>query len=44
MFMGFLAGSDCKESTCSAGDPSLIPWWGRSPGEGDGNPLQYFCL
>ena len=44
MFMGFLAGSDGKESACSAGDPSLIPWWGRSPGEGNGNPLQYFCL
>ena len=36
-----------KESACSAGDVgdlSLIPGSGRSPGEGNGNPLQYFCL
>ena len=33
-----------KESTCSAGDVSLIAWSGRSPGEGKGNPLQYSCL
>ena len=33
-----------KESTCSAGDASLIPRSGRSPGEGNGNPLQYSCL
>ena len=33
-----------KESTCNAGDASLIPWSGRSPGEGNGNPLQYSCL
>ena len=32
-----------KESTCNAGDVSLIPRWGRSYGEGNGNPLQYFC-
>ena len=25
-------------------DVGLIPWWGRSPGEGNGNPLQYSCL
>ena len=31
-------------SACSAGDPSLIPGLGRSPGEGNGNPLQYSCL
>ena len=30
-----------KESTCNAGDPSLIPGWERSPGEGIGYPLQY---
>ena len=30
-----------KESTCSAGDPGLIPGLGRSPGEGIGYPLQY---
>ena len=39
----FPGGSDNKESTCSAGDPGLIPTSGRSPGEGNGNPLQYSC-
>ena len=33
-----------KESVCNAEDPSLIPRSGRSPGEGNGNPLQYSCL
>ena len=33
-----------KESDCSAGDPGLIPGSGRSPGEGNGYPLQYSCL
>ena len=33
-----------KESACSAGEPGLIPGLGRSLGEGNGNPLQYFCL
>ena len=37
-------GSDCKESACDTGDPSSIPGLGRSPGEGNGNPLQYSCL
>ena len=37
-------GSDSKEAACEAGDPSLIPGSGRSPGEGNGNPLQYYCL
>ena len=37
-------GSDSKESTCNVGDPGLIPGLGRSPGEGNGNPLQYSCL
>ena len=37
-------GSDGKESVCNAGDPSLIPGSGRSPGEEKGNPLQYSCL
>ena len=32
-----------KESACN-GDPGLIPGSGRSPGEGNGNPLQYSCL
>ena len=33
-----------KESACSTGDPGLISGLGRSPGEGNGNPLQYPCL
>ena len=33
-----------KESVCNAGDPGLIPGSGTSPGEGNGNPLQYSCL
>ena len=33
-----------KESVCNAGDLGLIPGSGRSPGEGNGNPLQYSCL
>ena len=41
---GFLGGSDGKESACNAGDPGLVPRSGRSPGVGNGNPLQYSCL
>ena len=41
---GFPCGSVGKESTCNAGDLGLIPGLGRSPGEGNGNPLQYSCL
>ena len=37
-------GLDDKESACNAGDLGLIPGLGRSPGEGDGYPLQYSCL
>jgi len=37
-------GSDGKESACSAGDLSLIPGSGRSPGEGNSYPVQYSCL
>ena len=33
-----------RESACNEGDPGLIPGWGRSPGGGNGNPLQYSCL
>ena len=33
-----------KKSPCNAGDAGLIPVLGRSPGEGNGNPLQYSCL
>ena len=42
--MGFPGGSDSKESAYNAGDLGSIPGWGRSPGEGNGNPLQYSCL
>ena len=41
---GFPDGSDGKESSCSVGDQGLIPSLGRSPGEGNGNSLQYSCL
>ena len=44
MFIGFPGSSDGKESACSAEDPGSIPGYGRSPGEGNGNPLQYSCL
>ena len=40
--MGFPHSSVGKESACSAS--GLIPGWGRSPGEGNSNPLQYSCL
>ena len=43
-WVGFPGGSDSKESACSAGGLGLIPGSGRSPGEGNGNPLQYSCL
>ena len=33
-----------KESACDSGDPGSIPGWKDSPGEGNGNPLQYSCL
>ena len=42
--LGFPGGSDSKESACSAGDPGSVPRLGRSPGEGNGYPLQYSCL
>ena len=42
--MGFLGGSDDKKSACNAGDSGLIPQSGRSPGEENGNPLQYSYL
>ena len=41
---GFPCGSDSKASAYNAGDLGLIPGWGRSSGEGNGNPLQYSCL
>ena len=40
----FPGGSDSKASACNAGDWVLIPVSRRSPGEGNGNPLQYSCL
>ena len=40
----FPGGSDSKASVYNAGDPDSIPGSGRSPGEGNGNPLQYYCL
>ena len=40
----FPGGLDSKESACSVGDPGSIAGWGRSSGEGNGNPLQYSCL
>ena len=42
--MGFPSSSDGKASACNAGDLGSIPESGRSPGEGNGNPLQYSCL
>ena len=42
--MGFPGGSDGKGFDCNAGDWGSIPGLGRSPGEGNGNPLQYSCL
>ena len=41
---GFPPSSVCKESACKAGDLGLIPGWGKSSGEGNGNPLQYSHL
>ena len=42
--MGFPVGSDGKESTCHAVNPGSIPGSGRSPGEGNGKPLQYSSM
>ena len=42
--VSFPCGSTGKESACNAGDLGSIPGSGRSPGEGNGNPLQYSCL
>ena len=43
-FLGLPGSSNGEESACNAGDLGSIPGSGRSPGEGDGNPLQYSCL
>ena len=42
--MGFRGGSEAKVSALNVGDLGLTPGLGRSPGEGNGNPLQYSCL
>ena len=42
--LGFPGGSEVKASACNAGDLGSIPGSGRSPGEENGNPLQYSCL
>ena len=44
IFLLVPGGSDGKASAYNAGDPGSIPGSGRSPGEGNGNPLQYSCL
>ena len=44
VFLGFPGGPDGKESTCNLGDLGSIPGLGRSPGEGNGYPLQYSGL
>ena len=44
MSLGFPGGSEVKASACNARDLGSIPGLGRSPGEGNGNPLQYSCL
>ena len=41
---GFPGGSEGKASAYNAGDLGSVPGWGRSPGEGNGNPLQYYYL
>ena len=43
-YKGFPCSSAGKESACSTGDPGSIPGLGRSPREGNDNPLQYTCL
>ena len=42
--VGGKSGSEVKASACNVGDLGSIPGLGRSPGEGNGNPLQYSCL
>ena len=44
LLMGFPGVSDSRESACNARDPGLIPGLERSPGEGNGSPLQDSCL
>ena len=42
--LGTTGSSGSKESSCNAGDLGSVPGFGRAPGEGTGNPLQYSCL
>ena len=42
--MGLPGGSEVKASACNVGDQGSVPRLGRSPGEGNGTPLQYACL
>ena len=44
IYQGFPGSSDGKESAFNTGDSGSVPGSGRSPGEGNGNPLQYSCL
>ena len=44
IFLSFPGGSVSKESPCNTGDLGFLPWLGRSPRGGQGNPLQYSCL
>ena len=44
LFLGFPGGSEVKASASNTGDLGSIPGLGRSPGEGNGTPLQYSCL
>ena len=44
LYLCFPGGSEVKATSRNVGDPGSIPGLGRSPGEGNGNPLQYSCL
>ena len=44
LILGFPGDSEVKASACNVGDLGSIPGLGRSPGEGNGNPLPYSCL
>ena len=44
MTLDFPSSSDGKATACNAGDPGSIPGLGRCPGEGNGNPLQYWRI
>ena len=44
LIVGFPGGSDDNEYPCNVGEPGSVPGLGRSPGEVNGNPLQYSCL